>query len=97
MAVMFYGLWHWFGLEVIGWFSMTLAVLAFGMVLSVYPLVSVLLFIVSLLLCLVLAGWEAAVVMGDVWRAWKRWRGNRQAAVLEEPQGKGFIKTSKRH
>lgn len=80
MAVMFYGLWHWFGLELIGWLSVTLAVLAFGMVLSIYPLGSVLLFLVSLLVCLLFVGWEAAVVVGDGWRAWRRWREVRKVA-----------------
>lgn len=81
MAVMFYGFWRWFGLELIGWLSVILVVLAFGMVLSSYPLGSVLLFIVSLFVCLVLVSWEAAVVVRDGWRAWRRWCGTHKAAI----------------
>ncbi len=88
MAVMFYGFWHWFGLELIGWLSVTLAALAFGMVLSTYALGSVLLFLVSLLVCLLFVGWEAAVVVGDGWRAWRRWR-KRCKAIVKKGQHSG--------
>jgi hypothetical protein len=96
MALMFYGFWHWFGLELIGWLSVTLAVLAFGMVLSIYPLGSVLLFLVSLLVCLLFVGWEAAVVVGEGWRAWRRWRIRCKGVVGEGPRSGRFDKTSER-
>lgn len=85
MAVIFYGFWHWFGLELIGWLSMMLTVLAFAILISVFhPFSSALLFVVSLLACLVLVSWEAAMVVADGWRAWRRWRKRRKAATIAE-------------
>ena len=84
IAAGFWGLYRWLGLELAAWFGVILGVLAFGMAVSAYPLSTLLLFLAALLGCLVLTSWEAALVVGDGWRAWRRWRARKAA-----PSAKG--------
>lgn len=74
-AAMFYGFYRWVWIELLGWFSVILAVLTFAMLINVFhPFSAMLLFLVSLLGCMVFTGWEGAVVVGESWRDWRKWR-----------------------
>lgn len=89
-AAMFYGFYRWVWIELLGWFSVILAVLTFAMLISVFhPFSAMLLFLVSLLGCLVFIGWESAVVVRESWRDWRSWREQRKVAAVGGKETKG--------
>ena len=89
-AAMFYGFYRWVWVELLGWFSVILAVLAFAMLISVFhPFSAMLLFLVSLLGCLVFVGWEGAVVLRESWRDWRNWRERRKGSAAGGKETKG--------
>jgi len=83
-ALMFYGFYRWLWLELVGWFSVILAALAGGMVLSAYPLSILLLFLGSLLACLFFVAWEVGVHVAEGWQALGKWWERRKETVTTE-------------